>query len=41
MTAETELLAHHPDAMLEGTLIVVTQNRVRIRSGEHEKRGQP
>ncbi len=41
VAAMLELLEHHPDAMLEGTLIVVTQNRVRIRCGEYEKRGNP
>lgn len=32
------LIEHHADAMLEGTIIVVTENRVRIRSAGHDER---
>ena len=32
------LIERHADAMLEGAIIVVTENRVRIRSGGHAER---
>ena len=35
-----ELIESHPDAMRERALIVVTRNRVRIRSGENAERGE-
>ena len=39
VTAMRELIESHTDAMREGTLIVVTRNRVRIRLGESSDRG--
>ena len=39
VTAMRELIECHPDALLEGSLIVVTRSRVRIRYREHEERG--
>lgn len=35
-----ELIAIYPNAMREGSLIVVTRNRVRIRSRENLERGE-
>ena len=35
-----ELIENRPDAMKEGTLIVVTRNRVRIRSSASPERGE-
>ena len=37
VTAMQELIEHHPDAMAEPTLIVVTGSRVRIRRREGER----
>ena len=40
LMAIRELIESHPGAMREGTLIVVTRNRVRIRSSENSERGE-
>ena len=40
LRAIRELIESHPDAMREGALIVVTRNRVRIRSSENPERGE-
>lgn len=37
--AMRELIGSHPNAMREGSLIVVTRNRVRIRSKENPQQG--
>ena len=40
VAAMRELLEHHRDAMRNGTLIVVTRSRIRIRTGRHGERGE-
>ena len=40
VSAMRELLEHHRDAMHNGTLIVVTRSRMRIRTGRHGARGE-
>ena len=40
VSAMRELLEHHGDAMRNGTLIVVTRSRMRIRTGRHGARGE-
>jgi predicted nuclease of predicted toxin-antitoxin system len=37
VSAMLELIEHNSDAMREGTLVVVTQSRVRIRHGAREQ----
>jgi len=39
VAAMMELIEQHPDAMGEGSLIVVTRNRIRIRQREHAAGG--